>query len=207
LFIKSSDDAKTFSKPKVLSNHKGFTDLPQLVTDGANNLYVVWQDNSTGNFEIFFRKSVDGGNTFGKTINLSNDAGESIYPEITSSGSNLYVIWFERHGTESSSDRVVLRVSADEGTTFNTSRILSDIPIYGSEEILSHPKISAVGTDVYAVWEVTGSNEGKTNGLFFIKSSDYGSTFDKIVKFSAITDPGEPEISASKNTLYIAWDG
>jgi hypothetical protein len=43
--------------------------------------------------DIFFKKSTDGGATFGDTINISNNAGLSENPQIASSGNNVYVVW------------------------------------------------------------------------------------------------------------------
>ncbi|MGH9978610.1 MAG: hypothetical protein ACRD8Z_22675 [Nitrososphaeraceae archaeon] len=43
---------------------------------------MVWSDNTPGNNEILYKRSTDGGATFGATINLSNSAGESRDPAI-----------------------------------------------------------------------------------------------------------------------------
>ena len=55
----------------------------------ASNAYVVWQDNTLGNNEIFFRTSQGLG-----TINVSNNTGISSNPQIATSGNNnVYVTW------------------------------------------------------------------------------------------------------------------
>ena len=46
----------------------------------GKNLYVAWQDSDSGNQEIFLRKSVDGGITFGQIINVSDNEGTSECP-------------------------------------------------------------------------------------------------------------------------------
>ena len=38
----------------------------------GDNVYVAWWTNKTGNDEVNFRASTDGGATFGEKINLSN---------------------------------------------------------------------------------------------------------------------------------------
>jgi hypothetical protein len=43
-------------------------------------VYLVWRDDTSGNDDIFFRASNDGGQIFGNTINLSNNAGVSGNP-------------------------------------------------------------------------------------------------------------------------------
>jgi hypothetical protein len=38
----------------------------------GDNIYITWWSNKTGNNEVLFRASTDGGATFGDKINLSN---------------------------------------------------------------------------------------------------------------------------------------
>jgi hypothetical protein len=45
---------------------------PIASSDSGENAYIVWWTNRTGNDEVMFRASADGGVTFGDKINLSN---------------------------------------------------------------------------------------------------------------------------------------
>ena len=38
----------------------------------GDNIYIAWWTNKTGNYEVNFRASTDGGGSFGDKINLSN---------------------------------------------------------------------------------------------------------------------------------------
>ena len=58
-----------------------------------SNVYVVWEDESSGNGDILYKRSTDGGATFSEVINLSDNEGESTAPAIAVSGSNVYVVW------------------------------------------------------------------------------------------------------------------
>ena len=71
-----------------LSNNGGHSDLPGIAVSGGN-VYVVWFDNSPGDFEILLRKSVNAGDTFGSTINYSHSTGDSIAPTIAVSSNNF----------------------------------------------------------------------------------------------------------------------
>ncbi|MDN5867543.1 MAG: hypothetical protein L0H55_09105, partial [Candidatus Nitrosocosmicus sp.] len=79
-----------------------------MATSGEN-LYITWWGNNTGNWEVLFKASTDGGNTFGDKINLSNSTDvDSQDAEIAASGDNVFVSWWERNAT---SNTPVLRVS------------------------------------------------------------------------------------------------
>jgi hypothetical protein len=59
IFFKASgNEGDTFGSTKNLSNNNGESSVPQIISSGGN-IYVVWQDNTPGNFDIFFKKGVD----------------------------------------------------------------------------------------------------------------------------------------------------
>jgi hypothetical protein len=105
-FIDSESDLR--AEPKA----------PMAVSQDGNNVYIVWWTNKSENWEIMFRASNDGGQTFGDKINLSNSSdAESQNAEIVAAGNNVYVSWWET-SPETGSSESVFRVSTDAGQTF-----------------------------------------------------------------------------------------
>ena len=99
-----------------------FMQAAPMATSG-DNVYITWWSNKTGNDEVMFKASTDGGKTFGDKINLSNSSNsESQDAQIAASDNNVYVSWWERNAT---SNEPVLRVSNDSGKTFGEKIILS----------------------------------------------------------------------------------
>jgi hypothetical protein len=81
-----------------------------------NNIYVAWSSNNTGNEEVMFRASTDGGNTFDDKINLSNTTdAASDRVDITAEGGNVVVTWWE---TNETTEMPVAKISNDFGKTF-----------------------------------------------------------------------------------------
>ena len=76
----------------------------------VSNAYVVWDDNTPGNSEIFFSASQGLG-----TINVSNDTGNSVNPQIATSGNNVYVTWVD--DTPGNVD-IFFAASNNNGTSF-----------------------------------------------------------------------------------------
>jgi hypothetical protein len=94
-----------------------------IATSGDNNVYIAWWSNKTGDDEVMFKASADGGKTFGDKMNLSNSTNsESQDAQIAASDNNVYVTWWERNAT---SNEPVLRVSNDGGKTFGEKIVLS----------------------------------------------------------------------------------
>jgi hypothetical protein len=93
------------------------------IATSGNNVYIAWWSNKTGNDEVMFKASTDGGKTFSDKMNLSNSSkSESVDVQIAAAGSNVYVSWWERNQT---SNEPVLRVSNDNGKTFGEKIMLS----------------------------------------------------------------------------------
>jgi hypothetical protein len=83
-----------------------------------DNVYIAWWTNKTGNDEVQFRASTDGGATFADKINLSNSTNaESQDVEIAAGGDNVVVTWWERNQT---AEEPVARISSDNGATFGS---------------------------------------------------------------------------------------
>ena len=82
----------------------------------SDNIYAAWWTNETGNYEVMFRASSDGGVSFGDQINLSNTTdADSTRAEIDADADSVVVTWWETNQTD---DTPVMKVSNDNGETF-----------------------------------------------------------------------------------------
>lgn len=98
-------------KPGKIAEH---LDAPIAIS--GDNTYIAWWTNETGNDEVMFRSSNDGGASFTDKITLSNTTdAESQDVEIAADGNNVIVTWWERNAT---SLEPVARTSIDNGQTF-----------------------------------------------------------------------------------------
>ena len=75
------------------------SDFVKLAAQGPN-VYVVWQDNRDGSNDVRFSVSTDRGASF-LAADLQMDthlagAADSVFPQITNDGVNVYVLWSDR---------------------------------------------------------------------------------------------------------------
>ena len=232
-FTKSPDGGNSFGKIINLSNNRGNSNIPQISAVGAN-VYVVWLDDFSGNQDIFFTKSTDGGNSFGKIINLSSKNNENTYnnsthssfnPQLAVSGNNVYVVWQEDDAITGNQD-IFFKKSTDNGNSFgpvnNLSRTDGDSlapQIALSSGIESGGEGGNNSTNIYLVWTdclpKIVSDEPLCD-ILFTKSTDNGNSFGKIINLSSNTGASfNPQISIStdereggsnsSNTVYVAW--
>jgi hypothetical protein len=141
-FTRSTDSGATFETPKPLSENHLRADASEIyATEG--NLYIVWQDDTTGEFfteripDVLFTRSTDSGATFETAKKLDNeDIGFSVSPHIISSGTNVYVTWSnatdlpisgDEEDTNTKNTDIFFTRSTDSGATFETAKKLDNI--------------------------------------------------------------------------------
>ena len=203
-FKKSEDQGNTFNKPINLSNNTGFSEHPQIAVS-KNGIFIVWADNTnSNNTEIMFTKSIDDGTTFTKVINLSNNSKNSNNVEISAFDENVYVVWQDiDHTNNNKNSSIMFKSSLDSGNTFNDTIELA------TNTNDAYPKVNSYQDYVYIVWNSENNSLSKdieNSGLFFIKSSDKGNTFDNSIRI-VHNNFGESQISVSKDEVLIGWGG
>ena len=199
LYRKSADEGASFTGPiKNLSGNAGVSIAPAMAASG-NNVHVVWEDNTPGNSDILYRRSIDGGSTFPNIIkNLSSNAGFSFNPAIAVSGNNVHVVWQDVTG-ETEFD-ILYKRSLDGGNTFpNIIKNLS-----GTDGASGDPAIAVSGDNVHVVWD---DNTPGNSDILYRRSIDGGSTFPNIIKnlSSNAGSSADPAVALSGNSVYVVW--
>jgi hypothetical protein len=93
-YRRSTDGGVTWGSSKRLTWNSGFSYQQAILVDSSNHIHVVWADDTPGNFEIYYRRSTDGGVTWGSSRRLTWNAGSSYDPAITvDSSTNIHVTW------------------------------------------------------------------------------------------------------------------
>jgi predicted RNA-binding protein with PIN domain len=218
LFKLSTDGGSTFSKPINISNNTGLSEHPQIAAYG-NNVYVVWADDtSITDREILFTKSTDGGSTFSKPINISNNTGDSYNQEITVLGNNVYVVWYDYQDSSSgnkSSSSIFFKSSTDGGATFSSIKNLGTNEGALLLSSSSYPKVATYKNNVYVVWDLytdnsvdnknIKNNNSNNSSIFFTKSIDNGDNFGEVIRLNYNEKSGESQIAAYENNVYVVW--
>ena len=192
-FIASTNSGETFSEPVNLSDTDlGYSQLPQIAAVDSN-VYVVWQDDALGQYDIFFIASTNSGETFSEPVNLSDtDLGYSINAQIVTAGSNVYVVWEEETD-------IFFRVIAGDGETFS-----EPINLSFTDSFSLNPQIAAMDSNVFVVWEEENPSEPD---IFFIASTDGGVSFEPYVNLSSSDEVTSlaPQIAAADSNVYVVW--
>jgi len=184
--------SSTPDKSINLSNNIGFSSWPSVFSNGNNTIYVGWEDNNTGNYELLFTKSTDGGTTFSDPINLSSNNGTSEDGTITELNGTVYVGLSDN---STGNYEILLAKSADGGTTFTDPINLSNNTVESADPVIKSSK-----DNVYVVWS-------EVDDIFFTRSKD-GVKFDKPINLSNTNGTSfTPRLAVSgNNNLSVVWE-
>ncbi|MCX6290248.1 MAG: exo-alpha-sialidase [Bacteroidetes bacterium] len=115
------------------------------VTVSGSVVQVVWHDDRDGNYEIYYKRSTDGGLTWGLDTRLTNSAGGSFFPSVAVSGSFVHVVWFDmRDGIY----EIYYKRSVDDGISWGTDTRLTNDSAYSF-----YPSVAVSGPVVHVVWQ------------------------------------------------------
>ena len=197
-FKASNNNGQTFSDPpNNLSRSSDSSNNAQITSEGSN-VYVVWEDGTSVNREIMFVESDDNGDNFDMPDNLSMNAQDSLIPQISSEGNNVYVVW--QDNTPTNDVDIFFVASNNNGQTFS----FPPDNLSNTTTSSFDPKISSEGNNVYIIWEENLANVD----VFFITSNDNGNTFPTPKVNVSNNEAGSlnPQISSEGNNVYIVWD-
>lgn len=193
-YIKSADKGLTWSDAVKVSLTPNGSAYPSIAVEDSL-VYVLWQDWRDGNFEMYFRRSSDDGQTWDDEVRLTTDPARSRFGSMAASGTFVHVVWEDNRNA---TDEVYYKRSVDAGQTWDEDVRLVQIP---SDSCF--PCVAAKDSNVYVVWSDSraGSRE-----IYFKRSQDAGQTWSEDTRLT--NDPASswmPAIEVEDSVIYLAW--
>jgi len=172
---------------------------PAIAVVSPDNLQVVWEDYSSDDWELYHRRSTDGGVTWTSRQRLTWGAGISLLPVLAVDSSGvIHLVWQD---DRSGSNEIYYKQSNDEGATWTTSKRLT----WNSGN--SHSTALAVDSsdNLHLVWsdDSPGSVE-----IYYKKSTDGGTTWTTSKRLTWMTSIElAPKIAVdSSDNPHVVWE-
>ncbi|QDV05636.1 BNR/Asp-box repeat protein [Planctomycetes bacterium Poly30] len=214
---RSVDDGLSFDAPVRVdlgdAENATDSDFAKIAVADNGNLVVVWEEKrdaaaqSSGNEDIFYNLSTDGGLTWmAASLPLNtNTAGADITSDIdriwlAASGNTFHVTWEEDAiAGAGGAEEVVYTRSTDAGLTWSTPVIVS--PATGTDDV-DDPKVAADG-DLVIITYVDVNDD-----LAVVRSTDGGATFSApfIAESDLSGNVDEPQLEVKGQTVLIGWN-
>ncbi len=192
-YKRSNDGGNTWTADMQLSNTSGSSNMPGIAVSGSN-VHVCWYDSTAGNWEIYYKRSTDGGSSWGADTRLTNNTASSLYPSIAVSGSNVHIAWTDnRNGPLS----ILYKRSTNGGTSWG-----SDIAMVKHNQYSVFPSLAVNGSIVHLVFHNLSNNLD----ICYKISTNSGATWQTQVQLT--TNPSNsqiPSIAVSGSNIHVSF--
>src|SRR5438093_1079463 len=197
-FTMSSDGGRSWSTPIRVNDDAGAAAQaePSLALDPSNNIYIVWTDMRSGNNDVYFAKSVNGGLTFGANLRVNDITTNSqSEPDLAVDPVNphlVHVVWTDTRSPILGPD-IYEAWSANAGASFGANVQVNDDR--GLAPQLS-PSLVANAGKIQIAWADYRTG-GSTNYDIYTASSEDGISWSPNMKVNDDTLPNNFQMNPS----------
>jgi len=207
LSIESTDNGKTWTEPVNVSKSTAASSQSTITLEKNGALDAAWCENIGDELkpDVFFARSVDGGKTWSKPVDVSTTPGESSYPSIAvASDNSLHLVWCDTSKGERNRD-IYYASSSDGGKSWGKDSLLPAEDISNTAGFSSEPKIAIDDNDeIHVVW--CDSTPGRTRpDIFYVyKFKGHWTKPQNLSSNDRISS--HPAIACGPNgKVYLVW--
>jgi len=184
--LASPDGGVTWSKPQQLNREAGTAMRPVVAVSGQV-VHAAWFDQHAAqekpgwDWDIYYRRSLDGGAHWEPEVRLTNTRTHTRHPQIVAtSGGQVCCIWEDGQvfdGTGMVGDPALYAaVSADNGKTWGKSQRITTIN--APNGFATHAKSYAYGSRVHLTWQDAPDGPAKPKAIYYMTSADGGLSWE-----------------------------
>lgn len=142
-YMRSPDNGLSWGSFVRLTNFSGESFSP-VISASDSSLYLVWQDNRSGNYEIYFKSSHDIGLNWGGDIRMTNNSAPSNLPFVTSFGSNVHLVWQE---SRDGNPEIYYNRSTNKGVTW-----IPEVRLTNNSWFSANPSAAVMDSVLFVTW-------------------------------------------------------
>jgi len=181
------------------------SNYPSIASDRYGDLWVFWQDNRSGIYEIYYTRSTDNGRTWSQELRMTAEDGmQSQHPRASAKfygeSGRVYVTWQDRRGGNFEVFLKMINYDTMGNIVFNPDLQVTPTDTFES----THPDIHCYKDWVYIAWN---DQRNGVNEVYFKKSNDRGQTFSAEIAVSDVDGfaSERPRLWANLTGVSIVW--
>jgi hypothetical protein len=195
---KSTDEGTTWSTSKRLTWSSSNSMQPTISVDPSNVIHVIWQDNTPGNYELFYKKSTDGGTSWSASKRLTWTYETTYQPQIAIDSSHtIHVICIQ---DVFAYDEIFHKRSTDGGATWTTLKRLT----WTSDFSLLPSLAIAPDDSLHVAWRDSKSGNWE---IYYKNSTTGGTNWSGTKRLTWTPTPStSPDIAVDlSNKIHVVW--
>jgi hypothetical protein len=156
-YTRSINNGVEWENTQIISDMFEFSSYKSLYYINRS-LHIIWyyQYNYEQRGELYYRKSINNGETWEGTFEFTEkDSSSSYYPIVKGTSEDIYVIWADQRGDNENNMEINFRVSKNNGD--NWSSIFHITKSDGFES--DHPALCISDTTIHTFWEDASSGD------------------------------------------------
>ncbi len=166
-----------------------------VAADERGFVHVAWVEQQDGNQEIDYKRSIDGGVSWGPPRRLTVDGSGSNNPSIAAEGEAVHVVFWD---TRTGVHQIHYKRSIDGGASWEADRQITASPGGGA-----HCSVAVAGDGVHVVY--VDGRDGSAE-VYYVGSEDRGATWRPPQRLSALPwNSYTPTVAAVGDAVYVAW--
>ena len=190
-YRRSADTGLTWNTAVPITDTTGAAGFSAIAVSGST-VHVVWMDSLLGHRASFYKRSLDGGNTWGPNVCL--DSISAFWPGLAAWGS-LVVVSLNKQ-QDSANTEVYFRRSINNGSTWDTLTRISNATNRSED-----PAIAVKDSDVYLSWNDKRSG---TMEIYYRRSKDAGVTWGTETALTS-SDSYTTMVSLDRNYVDVVY--
>lgn len=195
-YKRSTNEGVNWEADVQLTNQPTSKALPTISATGSS-VHIVWQENRTGDVEIYYKRSTDNGITWESDVRLTNNSGVSQDPIIRAEGTSVNVIWRD---TRSGTYEMFYKRSIDGGNTWSSDTMLTA----HSTGLASLNSLAIYGSNLHIAWSDTRHNDDYE--IFYKRSTNGGISWGEDTRLTNELRISEsPSVTCNSSGVHIAW--
>ena len=203
-FKKSTDNGKTWSDDKRLSNALHYSLNPKIAIN-SSNIHIIWMDDREAGWDIYYNQSEDCGETWLGEKRISPDpfTSECDKPDIAVDVGYVHIVYPDSSDVPDSDCQLYYINSSDNGITWSPRQRLTSL-IRDSND----PSIAVDSNNIHIVWmdHYDRFGIGTMGAIFYMNSSDGGLTWSEDINLTPMNlDASLPDIGINGDKIHVIF--
>ncbi|MBK8550022.1 MAG: T9SS type A sorting domain-containing protein [Ignavibacteria bacterium] len=195
-YKRSTDEGVSWGADVRLTNNAGVSAIPSVSASGLY-IHVVWDDTRDGNAEIYYKRSTNGGESWGADTRLTNNSASSTSASVVVSDSVVHVTWQDRRDEW----EIYYIRSTDAGAGWGAeTRLTNDAASSW------YPNLSVSGSVVHIVWQ---ERRDGNDEIYYKRSTDDGVSWEsdtRLTFFVSGSGAWNPSVAVSGTVVHVVWN-